>query len=339
MKARVALVAFLVLLRSATAAADYRFAVLPLQPDSAANREAADTLRSAISRRLPSSMPLVEVDRRLGVADPTCTSAKCLGEAARLLSAHLMLGGRVGRTESGEWTLSLWLFNADERATVATHRDQCGSCDLEQASAWAGKVARHLINSAGRAEASARLEVRSTPPGGAVSIDGSAVGVSGMTFGVSAGRHTVSVQLEGHTVAAREVDLAPGKLTVVELELVPTASTAPAAPDRPRPAPGFFSARVFKWVTLGVAVGGLAAGISLIVIDGQPTCDETFPNMECPEVRDTLAAGAVLTALGGAAGLASGYLFYLDARDGGRSAAVAPTLMPGGVGLTATLRY
>lgn len=330
--------AALVLLSPATAAADYRFAVLPLQPDTAATREDAEKLRGAMAGGLPSSMPLPEVDRRLGVTDPTCSSARCLGEAARLLSAHLLLGGRVSKAASGEWTLSLWLFNADEGATVATHRDRCGGCDLEQASAWASKVARQLINSAGPADTSARLEVRSTPPGAAVSIDGSPVGVSGMAFGVSAGRHTVSVELEGHEVAAREVDLPPGKTTVLEVKLQPRAAV-PAPPDRPAPGPGFFSARVFKWVTLGVAVAGLAAGISLIAIDGQPTCDESFPNMECPEVRDTLAAGAVLTALGGAAGLASGYLFYRDARDGGRSATVAPALLPGGVGLAATLRY
>jgi len=336
MTARVALVA-LVLLSSATAAADYRFAVLPLQPD-AVEREDAEKLRIAIGGSLPSSMPLDEVDRRLGVTDPTCTSAKCLEEAARLLSAHLVIGGRVSKANSGEWSLSLWLFNADERATVATHRDQCGACDLEQACAWAGKMARDLVNNAGPAEASARLEVRSTPPGAAVIIDGSPVGVSGMTFGVAAGHHTVSVELDGHEVSVREVDLAPGKLTLVELKLVPTGAAVPPPPDRPAPGPGFPFVRVFKWVTLGVAVAGLAAGISLIVIDGRPTCDESFPNMECPEVRDTLAAGAVLTALGGAAGLASGYLFYRDARDG-RSATVAPALMPGGVGLAATLTY
>lgn len=336
MTARAAITA-IVLLGPAGASADYRFAVLPLQPDASVTAAEAEHLRAVVARGLPSSMPLDEVDRRLGVTNPTRSSAKRLEEAARLLTAHLLLGGRVGKTGDAEWTVSFWMFDADQRATVATHRDQCGACSLDQAGTWALRVATDLVDSAGAPEASARVEVRSTPTGGAVSIDGSPVGVSGMTFGVAAGRHTVSVELEGYAGAVQEVDLAPGKTTVVALRLERTIASAP--PGVPARGPGFLSARTFKWITLGAAVAGLAAGITLIALDGRGTCDESFPGMECAQVHDTMAAGAVLTALGGAAGVASGYLFFRDARDGRGNAAVVPTSLPGGLGLAAAWSY
>lgn len=94
-----------------------------------------------------------------------------------------------------------------------------------------------------------------------------------------------------------------------------------------------------KWLTLGVAVAGVAAGATLLVLDGRKTCD-TPDGMLCPEYMDTLAGGAALTAAGGAAAAAAGALFYLDSRDQAsgeeaRSVSVAPN----GLGLSARLTW
>jgi hypothetical protein len=101
--------------------------------------------------------------------------------------------------------------------------------------------------------------------------------------------------------------------------------------------PGFFSARVFKWITLGLAVGGLAAGVPLIVLDGRGTCDHD----RCPDTYHTMTPGIALAAVGGAAAVTSGILFYLDARRErpGTAAAIAPQLLPGGGGITASVRF
>jgi hypothetical protein len=104
------------------------------------------------------------------------------------------------------------------------------------------------------------------------------------------------------------------------------------------PRPGFFSARVFKWIALGAAVAALASGITLVVLHGRGTCGEPGT---CPDRYNTLVAGATLTAAGGAAAVTSGVLFYLDARRPRAEHAVrlAPSPTPGGAGLSAALTW
>jgi hypothetical protein len=94
--------------------------------------------------------------------------------------------------------------------------------------------------------------------------------------------------------------------------IVPGGPQAPPPPRRDA-GPGFFSARVFKWVTLGVAVAGLASGITLIALDGKGTCNVPEGGL-CPESYQTMAPGIALTAVGGAAAVGSGLLFWWDAK-------------------------
>jgi hypothetical protein len=103
---------------------------------------------------------------------------------------------------------------------------------------------------------------------------------------------------------------------------------------------GFFSARVFKWITLGVAVAGLAAGITLIALDGTGTCDTATGGL-CPERYETMAPGVALTAVGGAAAITSGVLFVIDARgsSSARSAAILPFAGRRGVGVAAHVSF
>jgi hypothetical protein len=105
----------------------------------------------------------------------------------------------------------------------------------------------------------------------------------------------------------------------------------------------FFSARVFKWITLGVAVAGLAAGITLIALDGTGTCEAGTGGL-CPERYETMAPGVALTAVGGAAAITSGVLFVVDARGGSSSssagaAAILPYAGRHGVGIAAQLSF
>jgi len=102
--------------------------------------------------------------------------------------------------------------------------------------------------------------------------------------------------------------------------------------------PGFFSARVFKWVTLGLAVAGLASGITLIALDGTGTCDAPEGGL-CPQSYETMVPGAVLTAAGGAAAVGSGLLFWWDARGTRREVALLPWAGPRLAGLGARLSF
>lgn len=108
------------------------------------------------------------------------------------------------------------------------------------------------------------------------------------------------------------------------------------APGRNRALP------LLKWSALGVAVAGLAAGVTLLALDGRKTCS-TPEGVRCPENYDTLVPGAVLTGIGAAAAVAGGVLFYLDHRqqqeEAQRSALVAPWFGPGGGGVSAMVAF
>lgn len=107
--------------------------------------------------------------------------------------------------------------------------------------------------------------------------------------------------------------------------------------------PGFFSARVFKWITLGLGVASLATGIALIAVDGGGTCEAGTGGL-CPERFETQTPGIVLTAVGGAALVTSGILFYVDAGSDERApsrsaAALLPWFDRRGGGLAAILSF
>lgn len=95
---------------------------------------------------------------------------------------------------------------------------------------------------------------------------------------------------------------------------------------------------VTRWVALGVALAGLGAGIPLMVLDGGGTCDTSG---RCPDVYQTMAPGAALTAVGGAAAVGAVVLFILDARAKKKTRRVSFTPVPlsGGAGVGATFRF
>jgi hypothetical protein len=120
---------------------------------------------------------------------------------------------------------------------------------------------------------------------------------------------------------------------------VPVTSAIPETPGTQREKKGF-PWRPVAIVSLAVGVAGLAAGIPLLVIDGQPTCGLPNPKTACPEVYNTVGAGATLLTLGVVSLAASVVLFVYDhkARTRSRPAAmVLPT--PGGAYLTVGGRF
>jgi hypothetical protein len=324
----------LLLLASTPAGADpARALVLPLQHAAPVTPARAAALRAGAARALGQQISSAEVDRRLAATDPTCTSSSCLAEAARVLGAEQLVGGRLALEPGEVWTISLWLFDARQGATVGTLRDQCGGCSDAEAARWAGEVALRLRQESQAEEDAARIDVRSVPAGAQVSIDGTPVGVAGMAFGVAPGRHTVTLQLAGYRLSVHEVQVRPGATAAVQARL----EQEPPAPAEP--GSGFFSARVFKWVALGVGAAGLASGIALLALHGQETCDRQHDFYRCEEVRDTLAPGVALTVVGALAAGASAYLFYRDHHNKSTTNSVAPAAVYRGFGINATLRY
>jgi len=108
---------------------------------------------------------------------------------------------------------------------------------------------------------------------------------------------------------------------------------------------GLFSARVWRWITLGIGVAALGTAIPLLVIDGKGTCGQD----RCPDTYQTLVPGAALAAAGGAAIAASVVLFLVEAsnqkkqRRATSTATLTATITPwfgaGAAGLSASGRF
>jgi hypothetical protein len=141
-----------------------------------------------------------------------------------------------------------------------------------------------------------------------------------MTFGVSSGRHTVALQLAGHRSSVSEVFAPPGEAVAVDVTLEPEPQVTKSG-DQGAP---LLSLRTWKWVGVGAAAAGLAAGVPLLILDGQQTCTRDAAGAQCPEVLDTSAVGIGLTCAGAAASIAAAVLFYLDAQSVPRRVAVLP---------------
>ena len=331
----------------AAAAAGPRAAVLPLTRGPGVEAEPEEAARGGLRQALAGAghevLPPAEVERLLMVAKLRCVTEACLRDNAKVLGVDFMLGGRLSVETAGDaqsFELALWLYDRKQGATAAVHRARCAACDVARLKTWAVGVGRALLAQAADDEAPARIRIRTRPAGAAVTIDGAPVGVAPMTFGVQPGQHTVAVERSGFRAWVQEVQVKAGATELVEVFLEPSAGSA-------RDGGGSRPAAILKWVALGAGVAALAAGIALIAMDGEETCDAGWGPAACPERQATLAPGIALTVTGGLAAGVAGLLFYYDARpkeptdgQGTRSAtALVPAALPGGGGLFAVTRF
>ena len=137
----------------------------------------------------------------------------------------------------------------------------------------------------------------------------------------------------------------------------PTPPPPKAVEPAPAPAPAQLrltdgqttEKKMFPWRWVGIAslvagVVGLAVGIPLVVIDGNPTCTPPAggdPRKLCKEVYNTAGGGGTLLALGAAGAAAGAVLLYLDHRARNRAlqhVSVVP-MLEGGVLATVGGRF
>lgn len=319
-------------------------AVLMLKHDQAQVSQAqAGAFREAVRKAAGAAdlapLRLDEVDRRLAVADLSCATPECLAHQAELLNTRLIIGGRVALLPAGKgWALSLWVYDAKRKATLATQARACDDCGEAQALVGVRLVVNKLLEEAVRTRG-ARIVVRSKPPGAQVRVDGVLVGITDMTYGVTPGKHLVEVK--GKTSGENrkyQIKVSSGRQVVVEADLVPGGSEPLTL--------GKINAGTWKWIGLGLGLAGVAAGTTLWALDGRQTCNKDQDYFQCPEQYDTLKVGIALTAAGAVVLAGAGLLFYLDAEGAqdempasGKQAGVAPWIGQGSGGVTAAMSF
>lgn len=250
------------------------------------------------------------VAQLLGEGPAACTDEACW----RRVAAKLTCGYVAGATVTGgdrSYEINLWIADGIVGKRIGEMDVDCEICGLK---ALAEKV--ELAASSLRAKlveqklAAGKLMVESMPPAAMILVDGDEVGETPKMLSLPPGKHEIMVRLGGYELAGRKVNVVSGANKTIELTLVPQGSATSTV-------------RTAGWISLGVGLASVVAGIALFKVDGGGGACSPM-GVQCPSVRETTAGAWALTGVGIAAAIAGGTVVYLyRSPTGDRSKATA----------------
>lgn len=251
------------------------------------SEEAVTRLRSGLAR---GSVHVRAAEIAADCRTPQCWEGQSdLADADFVVLTTLRVGGER------DYGLSIDVRSIATGKSVASIEGTCELCGFEEAVAMVETRAAVLAPEVARLGAALPvLLFRSEPVGATVSIDGEVRGATPLQVQAPAGSHTVEASMAGFLPQTFEIDAVDGVRKEVELRLVPR-------PDDPLPqGRGLVIAGA---VTTSVGVAALAAGVTLLVLDGRPyrrRC-EADATGRCQFDYETTIGGAVGTSIGAAA--------------------------------------
>lgn len=167
-----------------------------------------------------------------------------------------------------------------------------------------------------------QLSIFSEPEGATITVDGRAVGVTPWTSELAPGRHHVLLSMKAHEDVAQDVDLPRDHAIDVMLDL---KVAKPRALEETRPvasAKAHHPLGPWPWVALGVGTAALATsvGFELSRRGAEDDARHAGSQTSYADHLDTMDSRQTAARWFGVAGggllLASGVLFFLDARAG-----------------------
>ena len=278
-----------------------------------------------------------EADRRLGLAlrrgdvevvdlagaTASCGDLDCRLRAARDAGAGYLLTSRL-TVEPGarDYALEFELFGADDGERIAAIEGGCELCGFEEAVSMVEARAAVVLSTLQRSHArGSELSLRTTPAGARIEIDGQEAGLTPLTVQLPAGSHRIVARKEGHLSQTLEVEAIEGVRKDMELQLLPQ----PVAED-----PSARGLVIGGALGLGLGVASVAAGIALIVVEGDPyrrDC-QADADGDCRFLLGTRTGGIVAASVGGAAIAAGAALLGVGLRRK-RRARVEVSALPG----------
>ncbi len=105
----------------------------------------------------------------------------------------------------------------------------------------------------------------------------------------------------------QEPPRSPDPVSAAVAQPPPPISQVPQGPRRPF--------RIAKWVLAGAGLLAIAAGATLLALDGRPTCDLLAGQKLCPQQLDTLGLGIGVLVGGALVAAGGGALFAVDYRQ------------------------
>ncbi len=270
-------------------------------------------------------MPEERIKAALTGSGGSCATALCRKALGQKLGCDYLVGGLI-RGEARSYTFELWIARADSGEVAATLMETCDICGQQKVFTRTELVASQLAARMERGQKTpARVLVQSDPPGARVRVGDEDRGSTPVALSLPPGKHDITLELADHIPAAIQVDAQAGMEVRRRVTLIPAGGSG--------------TTRMLGWAAAGAGVAALAAGIVLMIIDGNGvgcTGDEVTigaTTRPCPERYETMAAGAVLAGLGGVALAGGGTLLYLDRRARSSEARAAAGVRLTGAGL------
>jgi hypothetical protein len=234
-----------------------------------------------------------------------CQDASCYPAMAKTLDASYLITARVAESNK-TYTMLMEIINGRTGAVLASNRERCETCGVEEAGEKMGLAAsalRERLEVVSRAPA--RFVIRSKPAGATVIIDDQVIGVTPLDSELSGGPHRMKLRMSGFDDLVRSFVVVSGVDESMDLDLVAI--------------PSHFPFRKAGWGGVAAGAALLIAGIVTMTIDhDEVSCGSASkdPNGHCPQVWGTKWWGASMIGLGAAAATVGGVFLYLAPRPG-----------------------
>jgi PEGA domain len=209
---------------------------------------------------------------------------------------------------------------APDTHAFAVKQRHCVQCADDKLGAAAADLTLELLRDIAVREGRTIIEVRSTPNGAQVSLDGRPVQVTDAALNTYPGQHVVVIEKPHYQREIREITVARGKTAELAVVLRQSETTTD---DHTSSRPS----RVVPFALIGVGAAAVVTGIILYAVDEDPSPTGG------KRYWDTAPAGVTVGSIGLAAAAVGTYLLYRDSRT---PLAPSVAVLPRGAFLTWT---
>lgn len=238
--------------------------------------------------------------------------------AARGIHRALVVAAQKQQADDGSpvVVLSAKLIVTKPRALVVQQRfcEHCTDDRLTQASAQlTDQLVKELAVRMGRTV----LEVKSTPMGARITLDGVAIGATDTTFNTYPGPHIVILEKPGYLTQTISVAAEEGKTAEVAAMLQPSPSTSPPRDEPTQPSPRPQRSRIVPIAAIGAGGAGLIGAGVLLYLGAQDGPDDKTLHTRATELGVVTGVASVA-----AIGVGTYLLWWRDASTS------SPTVAP-----------
>jgi len=229
-----------------------------------------------------------------------CDNATCYQAIATALAASYLITANVSESNK-TYTVTMEIINGRTGKVLASNRERCETCGVEEAGEKMGLAAsalRERLETVSRGPA--RFIVKSRPAGAAVRLDGQTVGVTPLDVDLSGGQHLLQLSHPGYDLLERKFIAVSGVDETMDFDMV-------AIPSK-------FPFRTAGYAAIAGGVLLMVAGAVAITYDkDEASCANATkdPLGHCPQRWNTRWWSLSLLGLGASSATLGGVMLFL----------------------------